>query len=148
EGPGNKQPEARFRKNGFADYVNHHEGIDFTWSYPGDYKLESGIRAFNEFRKLKVKPRAIFAANDATALGFMETARAAGYNFPEDIALVGYDNLPMCEYHYPTLTSVNTNYTQLAEVTLEKVLEKFSNPVPHKGLVSLVPVTLAVRQSS
>lgn len=148
EGPGDKQPEARFRKNGFVDFVTHHEGIEFIWSYPGNYRLDSGIAAFKEFQKLENKPEAIFAANDASAFGFMETARAAGYRFPQDIAIAGYDNLPMCETHYPSLTSVDTNYTQLAEITLEKLMERFDSQTPHRGLVSLVPVKLAVRNSS
>ncbi|HKJ33015.1 MAG TPA: LacI family DNA-binding transcriptional regulator, partial [Balneolales bacterium] len=148
EGPGDKQPEARFRKNGFVDYATHNSDIEFIWSFPGDYRLDSGIRAFKEFDKLKKKPRAIFAANDATAFGFMETARAAGYEFPKDIALCGYDNLPMCEFHYPSLTSVNTDFTQLADIAIEKLLERFNTHVPHQGVVSLVPVKLAIRNSS
>lgn len=148
EGPGNNQPEARFRKNGFVDYATHHEGIEFIWSYPGNYKYECGIRAFEDYKKLKNKPRAIFAANDATALGFMEAARAEGYTFPDDIALAGYDNLPICEFHYPKLTSVNTDFTKLAEVTLDNLLERSHTFTTHQGMVSLVPVKLTVRESS
>ncbi len=148
EGPGDKQPEARFRKNGFVDYATHHEGIEFIWSYPGNYKYESGNRAFEVFETLKNKPRAVFAANDATALGFMEAARAKGYRIPEDIAIAGYDNLPICEYHYPKLTSVDTNFVKLAEVTLDNLLERSHTFTPHQGMVSLVPVKLAVRESS
>jgi DNA-binding LacI/PurR family transcriptional regulator len=147
EGPVDK-PEARFRKSGFLDMVTHHPDIDFIWSYPGDYTLKSGIKAFEQFEKLERKPRAVFAANDASALGFMESARAAGYRFPADIALAGYDNLPMCEYHFPNISSVNTNYTKLAEVTLNRLTERLFNTEPHQGLVSLVPVNLVVRHST
>ncbi|HYW34229.1 MAG TPA: LacI family DNA-binding transcriptional regulator [Balneolaceae bacterium] len=147
EGPVDK-PEARFRKSGFIDVITHTEGTDFIWSYPGDYSLESGIRAFEQFKKLKKKPRAVFAANDATALGFMESARAEGYHFPNDIALAGYDNLPMCKYHFPNITSVNTNFTKLAKITLDTLTERQYNSIDHQGLVSLVPVDLKIRQSS
>lgn len=147
EGPAIK-PEARARKNGFVDTATHASDIEFIWSYPGDYTHESGIRAFKEFEKLKEKPRAIFAANDATALGFMEAARSKGYRFPDDIALSGYDNLPLCEYHFPSITSVYTDYQKLADITLDTLTERLFNPVSHQGLVSLVPVDLITRQSS
>ncbi len=110
--------------------------------------MQSGFKVFVQFEKLKQKPRAVFAANDASALGFMESARAKGYHFPENIALAGYDNLPMCEYHFPSLTSVNTNYAKLAEITLNELLDRLFNPVVHQGLVSLVPVDLKIRDSS
>jgi DNA-binding LacI/PurR family transcriptional regulator len=147
EGPVEK-PEARFRKSGFLDAVTHNEDVELIWSYSGDYTLQSGMKSFAEFEKLKQKPRAVFAANDASAFGFMESARAKGYGFPEDIALAGYDNLPMCEYHFPSLTSVNTDYTKLAEITLKELLGRLFNPVAHQGLVSLVPVDLETRHSS
>ena len=148
EGPGDSQPEARFRKNGFADFCTHHDEIEFIWSFPGNYQYESGTQAFEAFRKLKNKPRAIFAANDAMAMGFMEVARKAGYQFPQDIALAGYDNLPICESHYPTLTSVDTNFSRLAEVTIDTLLERSHTFTSHQGMLSLVPVKLAVRESS
>ncbi len=147
EGP-NIMPEARFRTNGFSDFINQHKGSSLIWSYQGDYTLEAGIKAFEDFEKLTDKPEAIFTANDAMAFGFMETAREAGYNFPDDIALVGYDNLPMCRNHYPKISSVDTDYHRLAEVAIDNLLNRVKKPVRHQGLVSVVPVTLEVRQSS
>src|SRR5699024_7641641 len=67
EGPVNK-PEARFRKSGFLDVINHDDNVNLIWSHPGDYSLESGIEAFENFAELGQKPRAVFAANDASAL--------------------------------------------------------------------------------
>jgi len=147
EGP-HVMPEARFRTNGYTDFVKSRDDVSLVWDYKGDYRLNAGIEAFHAFEKLEEKPEAIFTANDAMALGFMETAREAGYKFPNDIALVGYDNLPMCENHYPKLSSVETNYTRLAENTIDTLLSRIEKPVNHQGIVSLVPVSLKVRQSS
>lgn len=147
EGPQEK-PEARFRTNGFVDFAKQNTDVDICWTYTGDYTPEAGTLAYNDFKKLKNKPRAVFAANDAMALNFMEAARADGWNFPDDIALAGYDNLPMCKNHYPQVTSVNTNYSKLAGNTLDSLLARLKNPVPHQGIVSLVPVSLKIRQSS
>lgn len=147
EGPQEK-PEARFRTNGFADFIKNKGGTEIVWTCTGNYTHEAGIEAYHKFKELTDKPDAIFAANDAMAFGFMETARSEGWNFPHDIALAGYDNLPLCEYHYPTLTSVHTNYTNLALNTLDNLLSRLGKPTNHQGIVSLVPVTLNIRKSS
>ena len=70
EGPSNK-PGAQYRKNGFIDTINDTSDAKLLWSHEGDYSIESGIKAFNDFEALNSKPRAIFAADDATAVGFM-----------------------------------------------------------------------------
>ncbi len=147
EGP-YKMPEARFRTNAFMDYIKQTADAESVWEFQGDYTLESGIRAFEDFQKQDEKPDAVFAANDSMALGFIETARKAGYKFPNDIALAGFDNLPFCEYHYPKISSVNTDYKVLAEHTLENLISRLGKPDKHQGIVSLVPVSLEVRESS
>ncbi|SMO42597.1 LacI family DNA-binding transcriptional regulator [Gracilimonas mengyeensis] len=147
EGP-HEMPEARFRTNGFMDFIKRKDDANLLWDFKGDYTLQAGIRAFHAFHQLDEKPDAVFAANDAMAFGFMEAAREAGYTFPDDVALVGYDNLPMCENHYPRLTSVETNYTRLAENTIDNLLSRLKKPIEHQGIVSMVPVSLKVRQSS
>lgn len=148
EGPSNK-PGAQYRKNGFVDTINNTSDAKLLWSHEGDYSIESGIKAFNDFEELNSKPRAIFAADDATAVGFMESARARGYEFPEDIALAGYDNLPICDYHFPKITSVKTDFNRLANVVFNVLEEQSHTHIIHeRGLVSMLPVELIVRQSS
>lgn len=147
EGPA-QMPESRFRSNGFNDYVTHIAKKKMVWNYRGDYTLESGAQAFEAFHKLKEKPEAIFATNDAMAVGFMETAKKYSYEFPKDVAIAGYDNLPICNNHYPKITSVNTDYTRLAENTIDNLLSRLGKPDEHQGIVSMVPVTLKVRESS
>src|SRR5699024_6869555 len=113
------------------------------------YSIESGIKAFNDFEALNSKPRAIFAADDATAVGFMESARASGYKFPEDIALAGYDNLPICAYHFPTITSVKTAFNRLASVVFNVLVKHSNKYINHeRGIVSMLPFELIVSQTS
>lgn len=141
-------PEARFRSNGFNDFIKQQKDARITWTFDGDYTLEKGIEAFNHFSQLKNKPRAIFAANDAMAMGFMESARKEGWKFPEDIAIAGYDNLPLCQHHWPQLTSVDTNYQLLGRNTLKNLIARIGHNDQHQGMVSLVPVSLKIRKSS
>ncbi len=147
EGP-SIMPESRFRTNGFNDYLVHMAHLEITWRYQGDYTLESGARAFDSFLNLEEKPEAIFAANDAMAVGFMEKARQKGYDIPNDVAVVGYDNLPICETHYPTISSVNTDYCRLGENAIESIITRLNQPIAQQGIVSLVPVSLVERGSS
>ncbi|RNC83908.1 MAG: LacI family transcriptional regulator [Balneola sp.] len=147
EGPA-EMPESRFRSNGFNDYVTHVAEEEIVWSFRGDYTLESGKEAFEAFHSASVKPEAIFATNDAMAVGFMEAASKFGYRFPDDIAIAGYDNLPICETHYPKITSVDTDYIRLGENTLDNLLSRIGRDDEHQGIVSMVPVSLKIRESS
>ncbi|REL38116.1 LacI family transcriptional regulator [Rhodohalobacter sp. SW132] len=147
EGP-YETPEARFRTNGFTDYLKSVPDAEKLWEFRGDYTHESGIRAFDDFIQLNKKPRAIFGANDAMVLGFIESLRKANLQIPDDVAIAGYDNLPICEYHYPKITSVKTDYSLLAENTFDNLISRLGSPDKHQGIVSLVPVSLEVRDSS
>lgn len=144
------KPEALFRGNGFMDLAHSTPSMELTWTFDGDYSVESGLEAFRAFKQLepKQRPKAIFASNDAMALGFMESARSEGFSFPEDIAIAGYDNLPMCKHHFPRITSVNTDYAGLGHNLIKQIMARIENPVSHEGILNLIPVTLAVRESS
>ncbi len=141
--------ESLLRKSGFADYIEHHSDMDLIWQYEGDYSIASGKQAFGAFKQLKKKPRAVFLINDNMCLGFMEEARRNGLGIPKDMALVGYDDLPICEYHFPSISSVHTDYEQLARRAINMIKEKLNDTAPpHQGLVSMVPVSLSVKESS
>lgn len=140
--------ESLLRKSGFTDYVQHHSNMNLVWQFEGDYTIESGNKAFEEYEKLEVKPRAIFISNDYMTIGFMECARRHGIRIPEDVALVGYDDLPICSYYYPSISSVHTDYKKLGLSAINMLKQKFENPSRQQGLLNIVPVTLNVRESS
>ena len=141
--------ESLLRKSGLTDYIQHHSDMDLIWQFEGDYSFESGQAAYGAFAKLKKKPRAVFLVNDNMCFGFMEEARRAGVNIPEDVALVGYDDLPICSHHYPSLSSVHTDYTQLGLTAINMIEQIIGDSSrEHQGLVSMVPVSLSLRESS
>ncbi|MDZ7694119.1 MAG: LacI family DNA-binding transcriptional regulator [Balneolaceae bacterium] len=143
-----KKAEARYRANGFRDFILQESDMDIVWEYNGDFSYESGSSAFNSFRDSSEKPRAIFSSSDAMCHGFMEEALLNDICFPGDVAIVGFDDLPICRRHRPTISSIHTDYKKLGEVTMEHIREIVSNPDQQKGVLSLVPVTLNVRDSS
>ncbi|MCG8373616.1 MAG: LacI family transcriptional regulator [Balneolales bacterium] len=140
--------ESLLRKSGFGDFVQHHSDMKLIWQVEGDYTIESGRAMYDEYKKLTHKPRAIFVSNDYMCLGFMERAREDGINIPNDLALASFDDLPICEFHYPTITSVRTNYENLAKSAIDLIQEKFEKPAEHHGQLRIVPVQLSVRDSS
>lgn len=140
--------EARYRANGFNDYIAQTPEMEMVWQYHGDFTFESGTRAFNSFSDLQNKPEAIFACNDSMCHAFMEAALQRGYSFPDDIAIVGYDDLPICTRHRPKISSIHTDYDKLGKVTMGRLREIASKPEQDRGVLSLVPVTLKSRESS
>lgn len=143
-----ERPESRFRYNGFADYVNHHDSMELIWTYDGNFTFESGHDAFEDFHQLSKKPTAIFACNDDMCNGFMEAAISKNYNFPSDIAMIGYDDLPVCRHNRPTMSSVKTDYKELGEATMNLLRQKLSNLNQNNNMLSFVPVTVVDRESS
>ena len=81
-------------------------------------------------------------------LGFLEHATKNGLDIPNDIAIAGYDDLPICEYVHPSITSVHTDYNILGNKTFNLLKEKINAPYDHSGILSIIPVSLSVRHSS
>jgi DNA-binding LacI/PurR family transcriptional regulator len=75
----------------------------------GDFSAESGYRAMREILGRARRFTALFAGNDTIAVGAMAALREAGLSVPRDVAVVGFDDLPIASYCQPTLTTVNTN---------------------------------------
>jgi DNA-binding LacI/PurR family transcriptional regulator len=74
----------------------------------GDFTMESGYRAMKEILKLRQRPTALFAGNDTIAVGAIAALREAGLSVPHDVAVVGFDDLPIAAYCHPSLTTVDT----------------------------------------
>ncbi|WP_372635750.1 LacI family DNA-binding transcriptional regulator [Fodinibius sp.] len=143
-----QKTEARYRFNGFKDYISQDKKMELLWCYDGNFNFQSGVEAFEKFEQEEQKPRAIFASNDNMGHAFLEEALTEGYRVPEDLALVSFDDLPICRRHRPTISSIHTDYEKLGLVTVEKMKDLLDNPDQQEGVLSLVPVHLNIRESS
>jgi len=76
------------------------------WEIAGDFTEAGGHRAGMALAALAPRPTAVFAANDAMAIGALSALREVGMRVPEDIAVAGFDDIPMARYMSPPLTSV------------------------------------------
>ena len=122
--------EANLRRNGYIDYLRQKE-FHVEWEYPGDYSFQSGETAFNNIKK-REKNMGIFASNDQMALGFLHTALEHGLTIPGDYGIIGYDNMPYSKIYYPRLSSINTDLDELAESTLDYLINRIKNKQKNK----------------
>ncbi|HEX6534182.1 MAG TPA: LacI family DNA-binding transcriptional regulator [Gemmatimonadaceae bacterium] len=114
----------------------------------GDFSEASGHRAARAFLELEPRPSAIFAANDSMAIGALSALHEAGLRVPEDVAVVGFDDIPMARYMNPPLTSVHVDISDLGHRATERLLELLAGPAPPPSpRQETVPAALVVRGS-
>jgi DNA-binding LacI/PurR family transcriptional regulator len=75
----------------------------------GNFTYESGYRAMQQILTAKVHPTALFAGNDALAIGAMVAIREAGFSIPENFAVVGFDDIPAAAFTWPPLTTIRAH---------------------------------------
>jgi len=88
----------------------------------GDFHVEGGRRHAHELLSLPDRPTAIFAGSDLQALGALEAARALGLRVPDDVSIVGYDDIPLSRWVSPRLTTVHQPLRQMGVEAAKLVL--------------------------
>ncbi len=108
---------AMFREKGFIDAMNQ-LGLDVKteWMYYGDFHEESGYVAMKKIFENKTLPRAIFAASDMMAFGAIRAIKEQGLRVPEDICIIGCDDIDACRYSSPKLTTVRQDKDRLGKL--------------------------------
>jgi DNA-binding LacI/PurR family transcriptional regulator len=98
---------AAARMQGYQEAVKAAELHDSTACIVlADFTPASGEAAMEELLECEAVPTAIFAGSDTVAIGAMRAVKRKGYRIPQDIAFIGFDDIPMAVYHDPPLTSV------------------------------------------
>jgi LacI family transcriptional regulator len=114
---------------------------------PGDFSEESGHRAGQRLLAVEPRPEAVFAANDSMAIGCLFALREAGVAVPGDVALAGFDDIPIARYVTPPLSSVHVPIAELGERAMERLLHAVERKNAHERRQETVPTTLVVRGS-
>ena len=113
----------------------------------GNFHHEAGHAAGRELLSLPVRPTAVFAGNDLQALGVYEAARELGLRVPEDLSVVGFDDLPLARWVGPPLTTVRQPLVEMAETATQLALDLGRGHRPAATRVDLA-TTLVVRDST
>jgi len=144
--PGNHDAQERLR--GYRDALRTYGG---SWSEeletPGDFGEESGHRAGAALLDLDPRPTAVFAANDAMAIGLLSALQEAGVRVPDDIAVVGFDDIPVARFLTPPLTSVRVSIAELGGRALERLLTMLEEGDVPERRHEVLPTTLMIRGS-
>jgi LacI family transcriptional regulator len=125
--------DAAERLRGYRDSVT--DPIEFA----GDFSEEAGYAAVSQLMK-KRRVTAVFAANDAMAVGALSALRDRGVRVPDDIALAGFDDIPIARFVTPPLTTVSVDIAQLGRRAFELLI---SENEQHE----ILPATLVIRES-
>lgn len=110
---------------------------------PGTFYLESGVEAARRLLGLPEPPTAVFCANDEMAIGFIRAAEAMGRRVPDDVAVVGFDDIRFASFYRPALTTVAQPMYEIgrraAQLLLDQVGGKADGPqsivLPHRLVV-------------
>lgn len=113
----------------------------------GDFYVERGYEHGLALLQLENRPTAIFAGNDLQALGLYRAARELGLRIPEDLSVVGYDDLPVVQWIGPALTTVRQPLIEMAGEATRLVLSLARGEHPASTRIDLA-TTLIVRQST
>ncbi len=99
---------SRFRLSGYKKAL-HENSIDYNKELVGigNFTPQSGFEVMQKLLSLKKLPTAVFVASDVVAFGAMDAIKKGGMKIPQDIALVGFDNVNLSKYVDPPLTTVN-----------------------------------------
>jgi len=111
----------------------------------GDFHFEAALAAATQMLSLADPPTAIFAGNDIEAMGVYEAARLHQLRIPDDLSVVGFDDLPMSAWVSPPLTTVAQPLEQMAAVATRMVLEAAADETSHR--VELA-TSLVIRSST
>jgi LacI family transcriptional regulator len=125
------------------------EGED-GWEIPGDFTETGGYRAARAIATrtpAERRPNAVFAANDAMAIGALSAFRELDLSVPGDIAVAGFDDIPMARYMSPPLTSVHVEISELGARAMGVLLAAVQEKNRHERRQVVLPTTLVVRQS-
>ena len=121
--------------------------VDPALLHSGDFHVEGGYRAGLSLLRLPEPPTAVFAGSDLQALGLYEAARELGVRIPEQLSVVGYDDLPVARWVGPPLTTVRQPLAEMAAMAARMVIALGTGPDPVTRRVDLA-TSLVVRQST
>lgn len=137
--------DARLRQQGWLGMLGE-AGVEPLSQEYGDWSAGSGYAAA---KRLLAGPSfsALLVGNDQMALGALRAIREAGLDIPQDISVVGFDNLPESEYFDPPLTTIEQDFPSLGQTSLAQLLTLIETPAAAPVAEVIVP-SLVVRSST
>jgi len=139
---------ARERLDGYrAALTDHGSRVDPELIVKGDFLRPRALEAAHQLLELPDRPSAVFASNDVSALAVLEVARECNLRVPDDMSLVGFDDIPEAAHVHPALTTVRQPLEDMGRVAARALLSIMREPNRPPERVEL-PTELIVRGST
>ena len=115
----------------------------------GDHTMEGGAAAMKTILASKVKPTAVMCSNDMTAIGVLHAMYRAGYKVPDDLSVIGFDDIHMAEVTIPPLTTIQMSRFELARAAVSALRAQVEErDSPREKLEFNIQTNLIVREST
>lgn len=138
---------ARDRLEGYkATLLDHGVAYDPRLVYEGDFQQPQGYQGAEKLLSLLEPPSAIFASNDMMAFGVMEAARDRGLRLPDELSVLGFDDIPQAAHVHPSLTTVRQPLENMGRSAAHLLLKYIAQPAAEIERVEL-PTELIIRES-
>jgi DNA-binding LacI/PurR family transcriptional regulator len=119
------------------------------WIIECDHTLKGGVAGFEKLQALAAQPTAIVCSNDMTAIGVLRAAYMGGLRVPQDLSVVGLDDIDFAEFTLPPLTTIRMSRSDLARAAFEALRQQAEDPNnPKLQREFLVSTSLVVRGST
>jgi len=135
-----KRRSAKERLGAFRQAMEE-AGLDVReeWIVEGDYDCSGGVKAMETLAALQERPEAVFACNDMMALGMISQAARLGIRVPEDMSLVGYDDIYISQYTVPALTTVHQPKSRIAAMAVDTLIDRLDSKRTKGEIIRIEP---------
>lgn len=120
--------------------------------FEGDWSAASGEQGLHQLRRQYPELDAVFVSNDQMALGVLQAAHELGLRVPEDLGVIGFDNIPEASYFYPPLSTVRHKLTDQGKIAVQKLIEiieaRRNKTALSPAEITLLQPELLIRRSS
>jgi LacI family transcriptional regulator len=140
--------DARDRRTGYLDALRAALPGAAPWVIDGDFSEASGHAAAQRLLESETRPDAVFAANDMMALGCLFALQQAGVDVPADIAVAGFDDIPLARYAHPSLTTMRVDIAGLGAQAMRMLLHALVQDHDAPPASLCLDAELVVRASS
>ena len=121
--------------------------LEASLDVEGDFSESAGYRGAVRLVGAARPPTAIFACNDAMAIGALGALRDAGLRVPEEVAVAGFDDIPIARYVSPPLTTVRVAMSRMGERATERLFHAIEAQNRHDAVQEILPTELVIRRS-
>ncbi|NWF68484.1 MAG: LacI family DNA-binding transcriptional regulator [Chloroflexi bacterium] len=132
------------RRDAFLTEAQQHSL--FVTVVPGNFTEISGYEAANLILQSDILPNAVFCANDQMAIGFLRAMRQHGLRAPADIAVVGFDDIPLARYMDPPVSTIGTSRFEWGASAARQLIDFLDNEIPFQP--QRIPTRFLPRASS